>query len=190
MAADGTAREQRLDRPAPARADRRDEDVRARPARQVRLGHVRRTGQRAAGHRAPGEALQPQRARGRSRDRRVPPHACEEGADRDEPERPTTVKTASPAQPALAQPAAVQRQISLPLSKATEIAYKSIRLRLSRSLLVTSGIVLALAFLMSILTSDAILASMRGWIATTDDSLRAQQLSAMMTAKGASVTDT
>jgi hypothetical protein len=98
--------------------------------------------------------------------------------------------TAGPAQPAPTRSAAVQRQISLPLSKATEIAYKSIRLRLSRSLLVTSGIVLALAFLMSILTTDAILASMRDWIATTDDSLRARQLSAMMTAKGASVTET
>ena len=35
----------------------------------------------------------------------------------------------------------VQRQITLPLSKAIEIAYKSIRQRLSRSLLVTSAIV-------------------------------------------------
>jgi putative ABC transport system permease protein len=58
----------------------------------------------------------------------------------------------------------VQRQIVLPTSKAVEIAYKSIRLRLSRSLLVTSGIVLALAFLMSILATDAITSGMRGWI--------------------------
>ena len=55
----------------------------------------------------------------------------------------------------------VQRQIVLPLSKAIEIAYKSIRLRLSRSLLVTSGIVLALAFLMSILTTEAIVRHLR-----------------------------
>ena len=55
----------------------------------------------------------------------------------------------------IASNVAVQRQIVLPLSKAVEIAYKSIRLRLSRSLLVTSGIVLALAFLMSILVTDA-----------------------------------
>lgn len=60
--------------------------------------------------------------------------------------------------------AGVQRQPMLPLSKAIEIAWKSIRLRLSRSLLVTSGIVLALAFLMSILTSDALIKGMRGWI--------------------------
>jgi ABC-type antimicrobial peptide transport system permease subunit len=58
----------------------------------------------------------------------------------------------------------VQRQQSLPWSKAVEIAYKSIRMRLSRSLLVTSGIVLALAFLMSILAGEAMTQGMRGWI--------------------------
>lgn len=58
----------------------------------------------------------------------------------------------------------VQRQAKLPLSKAVEIAYKSIRLRLTRSLLVTSGIVLALAFLMSIRGSDALVQGMRTWI--------------------------
>src|SRR5215211_2351930 len=57
----------------------------------------------------------------------------------------------------------IQRQISLPLSKAVEIAWQNIRLRLSRSLLVTSGIVLALAFLMAILTSDAVVRSMQTW---------------------------
>jgi len=57
----------------------------------------------------------------------------------------------------------IKRQIVLPLSKAIEIAYKSIRLRLSRSLLVTSGIVLALAFLMSILVTDRMTAGMREW---------------------------
>src|SRR5262245_27080060 len=66
--------------------------------------------------------------------------------------------SANPAQPA------VQRQIVLPLSKAVEIAYKSIRLRLGRSLLVTSGIVLALAFLISIQTSDAVINGMRRWV--------------------------
>jgi len=38
----------------------------------------------------------------------------------------------------------VQRQITLPMGKALEIAYKNIRMRLARSLLVTSGIVLVL----------------------------------------------
>lgn len=60
---------------------------------------------------------------------------------------------------------AVQRQIVLPLSMALEIAWKSIRMRLTRSLLVTSGIVLALAFLTSILATEAIVDSMRAWAA-------------------------
>jgi hypothetical protein len=62
---------------------------------------------------------------------------------------------------------AVQRQIVLPFSKALEIAYKNIRLRLSRSLLVTSGIVLALAFLMAIQTGGQLLTGMRQWIEAT-----------------------
>lgn len=64
------------------------------------------------------------------------------------------------------QPRAVQRQSVLPLSKAVEIAWKSIRMRLSRSLLVTSGIVLALTFLMSIRVKDAMIAGMREWSQT------------------------
>jgi hypothetical protein len=80
----------------------------------------------------------------------------------------------------------VQRQITLPISKAVEIAYKSIRQRLSRSLLVTSGIVLALAFLMAILAGDAMTGSMRTWIRTgpADQSLRRQQLESVMKSKG------
>lgn len=71
----------------------------------------------------------------------------------------------------------IKRQPMLPLSKAVEIAWGSIRLRLSRSLLVTSGIVLALAFLMSILATEAMIAGMRGWIANPDISVtREQQL--------------
>ncbi|HTL29683.1 MAG TPA: FtsX-like permease family protein [Tepidisphaeraceae bacterium] len=57
----------------------------------------------------------------------------------------------------------IGRQIQLPMRKAIEIAWKNIRMRLSRSLLVTSGIVLALAFLMSILTGDALVESLRRW---------------------------
>ena len=69
-----------------------------------------------------------------------------------------------------------QRQIVLPLSKAIEIAYKSIRLRLSRSLLVTSGIVLALAFLMSILVTDRMVSGMREWAVTFPGSAEAIRL--------------
>ncbi|HEV7300128.1 MAG TPA: FtsX-like permease family protein [Tepidisphaeraceae bacterium] len=72
----------------------------------------------------------------------------------------------------------VQRQRSLPFSKAIEIAYKSIRLRLSRSLLVTSGIVLALAFLMSILAGEAMIKGMRGWIEAAPTSAEFESLRA------------
>jgi putative ABC transport system permease protein len=84
----------------------------------------------------------------------------------------------------------VGRQIKLPMSKAIEIAYKSIRLRMSRSLLVISAIVLALAFLMSILTTQSVVIGMRRWIATAGAGashgqlLAAQQLEAKMKAKG------
>ncbi len=61
---------------------------------------------------------------------------------------------------------AVQRQISLPMNTAVEIAWKNIRMRLSRSLLVTSGIVLALAFLTSINVSKSMVDSMRDWAAS------------------------
>ena len=54
----------------------------------------------------------------------------------------------------------------MPLSKAVEIAWNSIRLRFTRSLLVTSSIVLALAFLCSILLTQTLLDGMRGWAAT------------------------
>jgi putative ABC transport system permease protein len=83
---------------------------------------------------------------------------------------------------------AVQRQISLPLSKAIEIAWKSIRLRLSRSLLVTSAIVLALAFLMSILTTQAVIRGMRGWINSHPSQIEAQNLEAKMKSNGVPTT--
>lgn len=73
---------------------------------------------------------------------------------------------------------AVHRQVQLPTSKAIEIAYKSIRQRLSRSLLVTSGIVLALAFLMSILSSDVMISGMRQWAAEFPGSEPFHRLSA------------
>jgi len=82
----------------------------------------------------------------------------------------------------------VQRQRTLPLSKAVEIAWKSIRMRLSRSLLVTSAIVLALAFLMSILTSEAVIRGLRTWINSGGDSIAAQKLEAKMKSKGVPTT--
>jgi putative ABC transport system permease protein len=50
-----------------------------------------------------------------------------------------------------------ERQRQLPLRKAAAIAWRSIRVRLGRSLLVTAGIVLPIAFLMYILCSNAML---------------------------------
>jgi putative ABC transport system permease protein len=95
----------------------------------------------------------------------------------------------------------VQRQISLPTSKAVEIAWKSIRLRLSRSLLVTSGIVLAIAFLISIQISQAITNGLRNGIAqaqtnaqqhpsvaTQDAWIHAQLLAGQMSRNGVPTT--
>lgn len=48
----------------------------------------------------------------------------------------------------------VERQIVLPLSKAVEISWKSLRIRFWRSIITTSGIVLGIAFLMSVFTTN------------------------------------
>jgi predicted outer membrane lipoprotein len=71
---------------------------------------------------------------------------------------------------------AIQKQVSLPVSKAIEIAYKNIRMRLSRSMLVTSGIVLAIAFLLAIQVSDRIADGMRGWITSRQESAEFKEL--------------
>ncbi len=74
----------------------------------------------------------------------------------------------------------IQRQIRLPFSKAVEIAWKSIRMRLSRSLVVTSGIILAMAFLMYILCSDSTVGAMRQWtlVAEQTDEFKQAQAAA------------
>ncbi len=56
---------------------------------------------------------------------------------------------------------AIGRQIVLPLSKAFEIAWKGIRIRIWRSLITMSGIVLAIAFLMSVWTAGVFDRAMR-----------------------------
>ena len=48
-------------------------------------------------------------------------------------------------------------QISLPLSKAIEISFNSVKIRFGRSLITVSGIVLAIAFLMSIWAGNSII---------------------------------
>ncbi|MBS3763676.1 MAG: hypothetical protein KGZ25_10285, partial [Planctomycetes bacterium] len=57
--------------------------------------------------------------------------------------------------------AGIGRQIVLPLRKSVEIAWKSIRIRIWRSLITTSGIVLAIAFLMSVWVSSGITATLQ-----------------------------
>ena len=53
------------------------------------------------------------------------------------------------------------RKIILPLSRAVEIALRSLKIRFGRSLITTSGVVLAIAFLMSVWSSNAIVSSLR-----------------------------
>jgi len=55
----------------------------------------------------------------------------------------------------------IGKQIVLPLSKAVEISIKSLKIRFGRSLITMSGIILAIAFLMSIWTSSAITSELR-----------------------------
>ena len=58
--------------------------------------------------------------------------------------------------------AGIKRQIQLPNSEAVKIALRSLRIRFWRSLITMAGIVLAIAFLSSVLTSGAVTASLRG----------------------------
>jgi hypothetical protein len=50
----------------------------------------------------------------------------------------------------------IQRQIVLPLSKALEISFKSLRIRFWRSIITTGGVILGIAFLMSIFTTNLV----------------------------------
>ena len=53
------------------------------------------------------------------------------------------------------------REIVLPMSKAVEISVRSLKIRFGRSLITTSGVILAIAFLMSVWSSNAIVGSLR-----------------------------
>ena len=53
------------------------------------------------------------------------------------------------------------REIVLPLSKAVEISIRSLKIRFGRSLITTSGIILAIAFLMSVWSSNDIVSNLR-----------------------------
>jgi hypothetical protein len=62
----------------------------------------------------------------------------------------------------------IGRQISLPFSKAFEVAWKGIRIRIWRSLITMSGIILAIAFLMSVWTNGVFTNAMRAVPAGND----------------------
>mgnify|MGYP000648680538 CR=1 FL=1 len=53
------------------------------------------------------------------------------------------------------------RTISLPMSKALEISLRSLKIRFGRSLITTSGIILAIAFLMSVWSQNEIISALR-----------------------------
>jgi len=53
------------------------------------------------------------------------------------------------------------REIVLPFSKAVEISVRSLKIRFGRSLITTSGIVLAIAFLMSVWSNNELIGSLR-----------------------------
>ena len=53
------------------------------------------------------------------------------------------------------------REIVLPMSKAVEISFRSLKIRFGRSLITTSGVILAIAFLMSVWSNNEIISSLR-----------------------------
>lgn len=55
----------------------------------------------------------------------------------------------------------IAHQVNLPWSKAVEISVNSVRIRFGRSLITASGIILAIAFLMSIWTTNSIIAELK-----------------------------
>ncbi len=53
------------------------------------------------------------------------------------------------------------REIVLPFRRAVEISLRSLRIRFSRSLITTSGVILAIAFLMSVWSNNDIISNLR-----------------------------
>ena len=66
------------------------------------------------------------------------------------------------------------REIVLPLSKAVEISLRSLKIRFGRSLLTPSGVVLAIAFLMSVQSNNQIIDSLRA-VGSSEIDLQLQQ---------------
>ncbi len=74
----------------------------------------------------------------------------------------------------------IQRQVRLPLSVALEVVLQGIRIRLGRSLVTLMGVVLGIAFLMSILTGQAI---RRGVSREIDTRAELQRMLSFLTAE-------
>jgi len=68
--------------------------------------------------------------------------------------------------------AVIERQIRLPLQEAFRICIRNIMIRLGRSTITASGVFLGIAFLMSVLTSQAVIVALHGQI---DPSVQARQ---------------
>ena len=83
----------------------------------------------------------------------------------------------------------IRHQIQLPFSKAVELAWKNIRVRWWRSILVTSGIVLALAFMTYILVSENLAQSAGANDVSSPGSSGQTHVSAHTTTTGAPETD-
>jgi putative ABC transport system permease protein len=66
------------------------------------------------------------------------------------------------------------REIVLPLSKAMEISLRSLKIRFGRSLITISGVILAIAFLMSVQSSNQIVDALRA-VGNSEINLRLQQ---------------
>src|SRR5947207_2726557 len=70
------------------------------------------------------------------------------------PEREPNRMSATPLPHTSHEPMQVQKQITLPFSKAWEISLRSIKIRLARSLITASGILLGVAFYSSVRASS------------------------------------
>jgi len=75
--------------------------------------------------------------------------------------------------------AKIERQIILPWGKALEISIKSLMIRFWRSLITMSGVILAIAFLMSVWTSSTILGELKQ--AAQGETVEAMQVKELLT---------
>jgi ABC-type antimicrobial peptide transport system permease subunit len=80
------------------------------------------------------------------------------------------------------------REIVLPLSKAMEISLRSLKIRFGRSLITTSGVILAIAFLMSVQSNNQIVDSLRA-VGSSEIDLRLQQNGVETGAAGGRLTE-